>query len=48
MSDQPSTAHESTADADPIETVTSVIPFIIPAYGVMLIFILAMIAVTVG
>ena len=48
MSDQPSTAHESTAEADPVEAVPSVIPFIIPAYGVMLIFILAMIAVTVG
>jgi len=48
MSDQSSTPHESTAEVDAVESVTSVIPFIIPAYGAMLIFILAMIAVTVG
>jgi len=48
MSDSSSTAHEPASEVDPVESVTSVIPFIIPAYGVMLIFILAMIAVTVG
>lgn len=48
MSDQSHNAHDATTEVDPVEGVTSVIPFIIPAYGVMLIFILAMIAVTVG
>lgn len=48
MSDSARTTHESTSETDPVESVTSVIPFVIPAYGAMLIFILAMIAVTVG
>lgn len=48
MSDHSSTTAETAAEEDPIEAVTSVIPFIIPAYGAMLIFILAMIAITVG
>ncbi|QXL83938.1 hypothetical protein [Comamonas sp. NLF-1-9] len=39
---------ETAAEVDPIESVTTVIPFIIPMYGAMLIFILAMIAITVG
>ncbi|WP_186764668.1 hypothetical protein [Comamonas flocculans] len=39
---------ETSTEVDPVESVTNVIPFIIPMYGAMLIFILAMIAVTVG
>jgi len=48
MSDQSQASHDTATEVDPVESVTSVIPFIIPAYGAMLIFILAMIAVTVG
>lgn len=48
MSDQPHTSHDAATEEDPIESVTTVIPFIIPAFGAMLIFILAMIAVSVG
>lgn len=51
MSHQHATAEEAQEpghEADAIEAVTSVIPLVIPAYGAVLIFILALIAVTVG
>lgn len=48
MSEPSATSPEHTDEVDPVDSVTSVIPFVIPAFGAMLIFILAMIAVTVG
>ncbi|MCZ2104394.1 MAG: hypothetical protein OZ923_04110 [Comamonadaceae bacterium] len=51
MSDQHATAPEAQQqdhEVDAVESVASIIPLVIPAYGAMLIFILAMIAVTVG
>lgn len=48
MSEPSTPSHDAHEEVDPVDSVTSVIPFVIPAYGAMLIFILAMIAVTVG
>ena len=48
MSDHSVATGEQAHDVDPIEAVTSVIPLVIPAFGALVIFILAMIAVSVG
>ncbi len=48
MAHEPSTPNEQAHEVDAVESVAHAIPFVIPLYGAVLIFILAMIAVTVG
>lgn len=48
MAHEQSTTDEQTHEVDAVESVIHSIPFVIPAYGAVLIFVLAMIAVTVG